>query len=161
MTTVNPQNNIPISFYRDHRYFRHIIDVLQEHPHSDELLSIHAAVLIQGKTIISVGWNKPKSNGLVRTYAPHDRMTIHAEVDCVLRGRRKHDLTGSTIYVARKYKEHDYLTMSAPCSTCYTILRRYGVRHVYYTNGNGSIEYIDTKKDYQKNKNWALEAGVL
>lgn len=147
-------SRVPISFYKDHKYFRHIVEILSNHPGEDALLALHAAVLTHGSTILSVGMNKPKSNGLVRAYAPHDRMTIHAEVDCILKARKKHDLTGTTIYVGRKLKRHDLFSMSKPCATCHAIMKQYGVRHVFYTNEFGSIEYFDTRKEYIKDPLW-------
>ena len=125
------------------------------HPNKDDLLAIHAAVLVSGNSIIAMGSNKPKSNGLVRRYAPHDRMTIHAEVDCILKARKKHNLQGATIYVGRKLKKEDIFSMSKPCETCNTILQKYGVRHVYYTNAFGGVEYLDSSDLYYKDLDWS------
>lgn len=154
------QNNVsfvPISFYKDHKYFRHIIEALTDPQIDNDLLAYHAAVLVKGHSIIATGVNKSKTSGLVRAYAPHDRMTIHAEIDCLLKARKKHDLRGTTIYVGRKLKKFETLSMSKPCETCHTLLQQYGVRHAYYTDASGKISYIDISQKYIKNKTWHIE----
>lgn len=138
---------------KNHKYFRHTLPILTDHPFERELISCHSAVLVKGSNIISVGLNKPKRHGLVASYAPHDRMTIHAEVDAILKARRKHDLRGSVLYVARVLKASTMLSLSKPCATCHKIINNYGIHHVFFTTYMEGIGYVNVKKHYSKT-NW-------
>ncbi len=98
-----------------------------------ELTAFHCAILVSGGAVLSTGMNKHKLNSFVSVYAHHpDVQTIHAEVDAILQMRRKTDLTGCKIYVA-KLGRNGEVGNSAPCAMCKDALRNYGIKRAYYT----------------------------
>lgn len=98
-----------------------------------DLTAFHCAILVAGGSILSVGFNKPKLNSFVSVYAHHpDVQTIHAEVDAILQVRRKTDLTGCKIFVA-KLGRNGEVGNSCPCAMCHEALRNYGIKRAYYT----------------------------
>lgn len=98
-----------------------------------ELTAFHCAILVSGGSVLSVGVNKHKLNSFVAVYAHHpDVQTIHAEIDAILQVRRKTDLTGSKIYVA-KLGRNGEVGNSCPCAMCCEALRNYGIKRAYYT----------------------------
>lgn len=98
-----------------------------------ELTAFHCAILVSGGAVISVGMNKHKLNGFVTAYAHHpDVQTIHAEVDAILRVRKKIDLTGCKIFIA-KLGRNGEVGNSAPCDMCRGALKSYGIKRAYYT----------------------------
>jgi deoxycytidylate deaminase len=98
-----------------------------------ELTAFHCAILVSGSAVLSTGMNKHKLNSFVSVYAHHpDVQTIHAELDAILQVRRKTDLTGCKIYVA-KLGRNGEVGNSCPCAMCHEALRNYGIKRAYYT----------------------------
>jgi tRNA(Arg) A34 adenosine deaminase TadA len=120
----------------DHRHFgrhlKHALDILTSTDLNDELTAFHAAIIVQGGNVMSVGRNKPYATGFVRAYAHHDWCGEHAEINAISRCRRKTDLTGSKIYVA-KLNRLGVIGNSKPCCMCESAIRSYGLKRVYYT----------------------------
>lgn len=93
----------------------------------------HAAVIVKGGNILSIGINRPKMNSYVKFYGNHENCgSIHAELDAIFRVRRKIDLSGCKLYVARLTKR-GVVGMSAPCGMCKRVIQSYGIKRVYYT----------------------------
>lgn len=94
--------------------------------HSNFRIRIGAVIVRRG-TPIAVGWNNAKSSpkcyGLCAT--------IHAETSA-LASILKVDVRGSTIYVARFYKDGS-AALAKPCSHCWTMLKVRGIRWVVFT----------------------------
>lgn len=88
------------------------------------------AVIIKGNTVLSIGFNKyktsPRSN--------HPWAFIHAENSCL--NSLDKSAVGADIYVYRETKS-GMLANSKPCKYCYQMLKRAGIRRVYYTVDNG------------------------
>jgi len=111
----------------------------------DPQLAAHlAAVIVRGGKIISVGRNKSKMH-VYTTYVAHHQnvASTHAEIDAIFRARKKIDLTGADMYVARVLR-NGTCAMAAPCEMCQKVIRRYGIRRVFYTkeNGYGFISFV-------------------
>jgi deoxycytidylate deaminase len=113
------------------RYLRSAIDVMKEVDKGHLEYNL-AAVLVSGGRILSIGYNKAGHRGLVEAYKHHPWANIHAEVDAVLQVRRKIDLTGSKIYVARS-RDDGSVGHARPCDMCQAILKAYGIKRAYYT----------------------------
>ena len=129
----------------DNKFLSFTFNMLEDHPYKQDLRFLHAAVLVRGGSILSKGFNKPKRNMLVDKYKHHKGCNIHAEVSAILNVRKKINLLGSKIYVARKKKLDGLSGNSRPCISCQAILKRYGIKKVYYTLEDG---FYETMKVY-------------
>ena len=118
--------------YTENRYFTIAFEKLKNHP-SVELRSLHVALLVKGGRILSVGFNKRKKNKFIDIHARHPGCTTHAECAAILKVRKKIDLTGCKIYVARLKKNDHTLGNSKPCEMCQEIIKKHGIKKVYYT----------------------------
>jgi deoxycytidylate deaminase len=134
---------------RDHRYFRLIVDILQNHPHQNELLAIHAAVLVKGCQVISIGYNKPYKPAIVRSIAPHPNLSMHAEIDAIHHAK-KHDLRDAKMFVARVQKNKSTIAMSRPCHICQMVMHQRGVNKSVYTTYHGFLGQLKIKQPYIK-----------
>ena len=102
------------------------------------------ALIVRGGVILSTGYNRFGSSGLIEHYRPKDRnhqYNVHAETDAILKVRQRIDLTGSKVYVARIGKkrgpnnEFDY-ALAMPCEMCQAVLTAYGIRKAYFSIDN-------------------------
>lgn len=95
---------------------------------------VGAVIVNRAGNVISMGFNSYKSHPLMGPLK-----TLHAEVSAVTKVKNKQDLQGAEIFVYRGYKDGKN-AMSKPCPICEGILRRYGVKRVYYTTHGGFKE---------------------
>ncbi len=107
------------------------------HEYDDSLDYRLAAIIVSGGRTMSVGYNKRCRNSFVRHYQKGIRdhcQATHAEMDAILRARKKVDLTGSKIYVARVggHGGKEY-AMGRPCDMCENVLYRYGIVKAFYS----------------------------
>lgn len=123
-----------------HKFFKRAFRAIENHPYKKEMNYLHAAVLVKGGRILSVGINKPSQNSYVRRFGPYDHVTLHSELDAILQVRKKIDLTGCKMYVARLFKKNGEPAISRPCEWCQETLKKFGIKKVYYTSWDGSIE---------------------
>lgn len=119
---------------------------------TDDRLGAHlAAVITKGGSVVSVGRNRARMNSYVMYYGDHDgTASVHAEIDAIFRARRKIDLTGCKMYVARKTKRGQ-IGLAAPCGMCTRTIGRYGIKRVYYTVDDTSwavmrVNSVDQRK---------------
>lgn len=85
------------------------------------------AVIVHNNKIISVGWNKYKTNPM----SPHPYKQIHAEVDALFKANGS--VEGMDIYVYREGKD-GIPRISRPCKHCFNLLQKRGIRYVFYTD---------------------------
>jgi len=83
-----------------------------------------AVVVYKGK-IVGKGFNKVHSTGVPRLDGKH------AEIEALNNTKARYRM-GSTVYVCRLAKDGS-LTLSKPCHTCYTIMKKLGVKYVYFS----------------------------
>lgn len=107
-------------------YFDH---AKKESKNSDYRVKV-GAVLVIGKHMIK-GFNKIKTHPKFANPEEHTKVSIHAEIDCILKSKQ-YDIDGSSIYVYRETKDGD-IANSRPCAACIKELRKRGVRRIYYT----------------------------
>ena len=100
----------------------------------------HGALLTKGGSVINTCYNKDKicSFGARFRDPARGHATIHAELGCVL-GLPRTVTNGADIYVCRINK-HGEFRNSKPCAMCHEVMRYVGVKRVYYTTGEGTIE---------------------
>jgi tRNA(Arg) A34 adenosine deaminase TadA len=75
------------------------------------------------------GYNKIKSHPIWANPDKHVKISIHAEVACIIDSSTQ---IGDTIYVYRVDKA-GWPAMARPCIDCLRTLKEYGVRKMYYS----------------------------
>lgn len=80
------------------------------------------AVLVRGGSVLAWGTNDYNTG-------------IHAEVDAILRCQA--DVKGADLYVARHRKVSAY-GMAKPCPKCEALIRKVGIRRVYFTTNDAN-----------------------
>tara|TARA_B100000287_G_scaffold13730_1_gene13869 strand:+ start:2222 stop:2662 length:441 start_codon:yes stop_codon:yes gene_type:complete len=100
----------------------------------------HGAILVKGGSVINTCYNKDKFCSFGTRFRDPDRgyATIHAELGCIL-GLSRAVTTGADVYVCRVNKKGEFRN-SKPCSMCHEALKHVGVKRVYYTVDDNSIE---------------------
>jgi len=100
----------------------------------------HGALLVRGGSIINTCFNKDKFCSFGTRFRNPDRghATIHAELGCIL-GMSRAVTAGADIYVCRINKQGLFRN-SKPCAMCHEVLKHVGVKRVYYTTGDNTIE---------------------
>lgn len=100
-------------------------------------------VVVMGHTIISSGHNSHSKCHAMQAKLNKDEFgyecigLVHAEVDALLPLlKRRLDLSRASIYVYRQRKDGS-LGLARPCASCMSLIRRLGIRNVYYTNEGG------------------------
>lgn len=83
------------------------------------------AVLVSSGNVISVGFNKGKSDSKGWVCG------IHAEMSAIHSSSRD-DLKGAVMFVYRERKDGS-LGMARPCQKCMEVLREKKIKRVYYT----------------------------
>lgn len=99
-----------------------------------------AAIMIQGKKIISTGANlQNKTHPYVFEHGEHYSRGIHAELAAIFRIKNKETLKGATIFVYRQTKQGDFAN-ARPCPMCLELIKEYGFKKMIYTTDKGIIE---------------------
>ena len=100
----------------------------------------HGAVLVKGGSVINTCYNKDKFCSFGAKFRDFNRgkATVHAELGCVL-GVSRNVTTGADIYVCRVNRKGDFRN-SKPCAMCHEILSHVGIKRVYYTTNEGTVE---------------------
>ena len=108
---------------------------------SDSGRACHGAVLVKGGNIINAGHNKWSYSSFGRRFRHRDKgtSTLHAELATILNLDRS-VTQGADIYVVRVGSEGKF-KMSKPCPMCETALKHVGIKRVYYTTNNETLEY--------------------
>jgi deoxycytidylate deaminase len=100
----------------------------------------HGAVLVKGGSVLNTSFNKDSFTSFGNRFRDHGRgpATVHAEIGSVL-GLAREATTGSDVYVCRINRKGQFRN-SKPCSMCHEVLRHVGVKRVYYTTSENTIE---------------------
>ena len=100
----------------------------------------HGAVLVRGGSVMNTSFNKDKFNSFGSRFREQDRgpATLHAEIGCVL-GQPRNTTSGADVYVCRINRKGEFRN-SKPCAMCHQALKYVGVKRVYYTTNEGTIE---------------------
>ncbi len=85
------------------------------------------SLVVKKNRVLSVGYNSPKTHPMSDT----KMQQLHAEMHAVLKCPEG-DLRGADVVVARARSEGK-AGLARPCEVCQGILKRCGVRRVYYT----------------------------
>tara|TARA_A100001515_G_scaffold24044_1_gene18521 strand:- start:2953 stop:3393 length:441 start_codon:yes stop_codon:yes gene_type:complete len=100
----------------------------------------HGAILVKGGSVINTCFNKDKFCSFGGKFRDPERgpATIHAELGCIL-GIPRDVTSGADIYVCRINKNGEFRN-SKPCLMCHQVMGHVGVKRVYYTTNEGTIE---------------------
>jgi|WetSurMetagenome_2_1015567.scaffolds.fasta_scaffold140022_2 deoxycytidylate deaminase len=85
------------------------------------------ACLVVGKSILK-GFNKDKTHTKYANPNIHERLSIHAELDCLNRAPISE---GGIIYVYREV--HGKPAIARPCEHCISFLKKAGITEIYYS----------------------------
>lgn len=115
---------------------RHIIaalEVIKDNGFDARLTAFVGAVITKGGKIVSSATNSVRYASYPVRYAHHDDMhSTHAEVAAIMKVRKKVDLDGAKLWVARLKRTGD-VGLSKPCPMCQEVIARHGIHRVYYT----------------------------
>jgi len=84
------------------------------------------AIVVSKSHVLSVGYNQPKTHP-ISVGTPQEQ--LHAEMHALIRCQ---DPEGADVIVVRS-KPSGKAGLAKPCDICLGVLRRYGVRRVFYT----------------------------
>tara|TARA_R110000824_G_scaffold100088_4_gene237930 strand:- start:12440 stop:12877 length:438 start_codon:yes stop_codon:yes gene_type:complete len=100
----------------------------------------HGALLVKGGSVKNAAFNKENYSSFGTRFRSIDRghATVHAELGCIL-GIPRSVTTGADVYVCRVNKEGSF-RISKPCAMCHAALKHVGVKRVYYTTNENTIE---------------------
>lgn len=107
----------------------------------------HASMVVRGKAILGMGVNRYKTDPFQLKFARNsESLFLHAEVAAIKSALRHIDrlaragsLEGCDLYVLRLDRHNKY-AMSLPCKGCQKAIVEFGIRNVYYTNREGTID---------------------
>jgi deoxycytidylate deaminase len=89
------------------------------------------ACLVVGKSVYKAH-NKDKTHTIFANPDVHVRLSMHAEINALIRAALKAD--GGEIYVYRDL--HGRPALARPCEQCMPILKNAGVKRIYYSTGH-------------------------
>lgn len=100
----------------------------------------HGAVLIRGGSVMNASFNKDSYSSFGTRFRSPSRgpATVHAEIGCIL-GMSRDVTSGADLYVCRINREGEFRN-SKPCSMCHEALKHVGVKRVYYTTNDNTVE---------------------
>ena len=117
------------------------IDLAKNVAHNSDYGKLrHGAILVKGGSIINTCFNKDKFCSFAGKFRDPNSgpATIHAELGCVL-GLARDVTSGGDIFVCRINKIGE-LRNSKPCIMCHQVMKHVGIKRVYYTTNEGSVE---------------------
>ena len=100
----------------------------------------HGALLLKGGSVINASYNKENYSSFGKRFMSPLRghATVHAELGCIL-GLSRDVTSGADLYVCRINRSGEF-RFSKPCSMCHEALKHVGVKRVYYTTNDNTIE---------------------
>jgi len=79
-------------------------------------------------------------NYMFKTHPIYDKIsplrTLHAEASCILKTRHKTNFQKLQLFVYRELKDGS-LANSRPCDGCMKLIKRYGIKTVWFTHPEG------------------------
>lgn len=96
-------------------------------------------VITKGNAIIESGTNAVnRHQGIVKTDSFAG--SLHAELDALskaIRNGKAKQLVGASLYVVRLMKNNIDKGLALPCKSCYDVIRKQGIKRIYYSDANG------------------------
>lgn len=91
---------------------------------------IRVGAVLSNSRPVSRGYNKIKTHPRFANPNLHVKVSIHAEIDCIMKSGS--NITGDTIYVYREDLEGNP-KLARPCIDCMKSLKEFGIKRVLYT----------------------------
>lgn len=120
-----------------------ILHTLAKIAEANDSLSVRfASAIVMNNKIVSVGFNRMKSDPLQARYSKNsEAIYLHAEIHAIksaLRELSVEELSKTDIYIARvkrPKRESDTFVwgLAKPCCGCQRAIREFGIRRVIYT----------------------------
>lgn len=99
------------------------------------------ALVVSKNKVLSVGYNQPKTH----TISAETKMQqLHAEMHAIL-GCHENAAEGAEVIVVR-IRPSGKPGLAKPCGVCEKILRRFGVRRVFYTTNSEDSDNPEIKE---------------
>lgn len=126
-------------YRRDIKYFELAKDISKLSDYKNIKIG---CVIVDGKDIISVGYNHKKSHPLqkklnyLRFTEQKERCHhyIHAEMSAIISAKQA-NLSNARLYIYRANK--DGMQMCRPCEACMSAIKSVGIKTIYYTTIDG------------------------
>jgi deoxycytidylate deaminase len=98
------------------------------------------AVLVKGNRVLATGYNQLRGHRSLQS--AHWDNALHAEMHCILQALKRvsiEDIAGSTMFVSR-IKRDGSTGPALPCADCFSVLQKFRVRRIIFTNVEGISE---------------------
>lgn len=106
------------------------------------------AVVVEGKRVISTGYNSNKTSPTQYKYNFYRNFhnpsaclsKVHAEIAALspLINKKDIDWAHTSIYIYRELKDGSP-SCARPCAACAKLIRQLGIKNVYYSDWNGNF----------------------
>lgn len=102
----------------------------------------HVSFIVDGRSIVSVGWNQPFKTHPLASKFGYRYNAIHSELHAILKFDKPVRFLGKLLFVNVRVDKFGKLKQSRPCGPCQKLLRSFGVPAVEYTNSKGEFECL-------------------
>lgn len=108
------------------------------------------AAVVRRFEIVAKGNNSYKTHPFQKKYGKNsDAICLHAETNAVIKALKTIDvdeLAKCDIYIARAKRESiggKYIMgLAKPCDGCQRMITSFGIKNVYFTTDNGTVDYL-------------------
>jgi len=114
------------------KHLSQIVSHLRAVERDNSLTAYVGAMCVGGGSILSLAMNHSRLNVYCALRAPGYPNGTHAEVAAIFQVRKKVDLGGTKMFVAR-VKRNGEIAMAQPCRMCRELIRSYGIKRVFFT----------------------------
>ena len=124
------------------RLIQQFVDEVLEHNKNHK--SAHIALLLQGRKVISWGFNQMDR----QCFRGENIRSLHAEIDCLRKCRPIRDICKKNykLLIVKISRDPNQLySDSRPCNCCTKFILGLGIRRVYCSNDDGIIEKLRFK----------------
>lgn len=134
-----------------HKFLKLAFEEARAHPFDRTMDYNLCAVFVRGGKILSIGYNNRDWNPITEHYKVADHCcTTHAEVDGILKKRRKIRFEDSKVFVVR-IRSDGSVGDAKPCEMCQDVLYNYGVKKAIFTTSEFPfMDSIRLKKRKEK-----------
>ena len=134
-----------------------ILDTLAKVAEANDTSNIKfAAAIVRGNKIISIGFNRMKTDPLQARFRKNDEaIFLHAEIHAIKNALREitiEELSKCDLYIARIKKPESFSKkfvwgLARPCCGCQRAIEEFGIRGVVYTTDeNGVYEVMEPRR---------------
>lgn len=111
--------------------------------------TFHFAFIFYKSTLISVGVNSFKENPKIyklgkkfRNRKQYLYAKQHAEMDAISKIIGKFYIDKKCILISLRLSANLNLQNARPCKECYNVIRAFGIKHIYYSTKDQTIDYL-------------------